>query len=198
MGSRKNWDLPSEQRIALVVLAIAFLAGGGCGCLLAALSGGAGAQELSGYLAGYLALARDGELPRGLWPLLWGQLKYVLAALALSFTALGVAGLPILLGVRGFFFSFPVACFCRVFGGSGLFPAFVLFGLPALLWAPALFLAGVPVFPGGQRPAGERRLSLDGVFWCRAGLCVGLGLAAGLLEYWVVPVLLRGVARVVL
>lgn len=204
MGSKKNWDLPSEQRFGLAVLAVAFLAGGGAGCLLAALSNGTGAQELSGYLTDYLTLAQEGELPRGLWSLLWSQLKYILAALVLGLTALGLAGLPVLFGVRGFFFSFSAACFCRVFGGRGLFPAFVLFGLPALLWVPALFMSGVTGFLSAQqllrRPSGEGRggLALNGACLCRAGLCVGLGAAAGLLEYWVVPVLLRAAARVVL
>ncbi len=79
-----------------------------------------------------------------------------------------------------------------------------MFGLPALLWAPALFMAGVPGFLSAQqllrRALGEGRggLPLNGAYWCRAGLCVGLALAAGLLECWVVPVLLRGIARVVL
>lgn len=204
MRIRKKWDLPSEQIGALAVLSAAFLIGGGAGCLLAALSSGAGAQELSGYLAGYLSLAQEGELPRGLWPVLWGQMKYLLAVFILGLTAMGVAGLPVLFGIRGFFFSFPVACFCRVFGMRGLFPAFLLFGLPALLWAPALFLTGTPGLLSSRqllsRFLGENRggLPLNGGWWWRAGLCAGLVLAAGLLEYWVVPVLLRGAARVIL
>lgn len=205
MGMRiKKWDLPSEQSGALAILAIAFLIGGVAGCLLAVLSSGAGAEELACYLADYLSLAREGDLPRGLWPILWGHTKYLLAALILGLTALGLAGLPILFGVRGFFFAFPVACFCRVFGGKGLLPAFVLFGLPALLWVPALFMAGVPGILSARqllrRSFGEGRggLPLNGALWGRAGLCVSLALAAGLLEYWVVPVLLRGLARVIL
>ena len=207
MGMRihKKWDLPSGQSGALALLAVAFLLGGAAGCFLAALSGEAGVKELGGYLTGYLALAQDGELPRGLWTVLWGQMKYLLAALVLSVTALGLAGLPVLFGVRGFFFSFPVACFCRVFGGRGLLPAFVLFGLPALLWAPALFMTGVPGLLSAQqqlrRSAGELRGGLPllkGGWWCRVGLCTGLTLAAGLLEYWVVPVLIRAAARVIL
>ena len=54
---RKKWDLPSEQRAALAVLGTLFLLGGGAGCLFAALSDGEGAEELSGYLSGYLELA---------------------------------------------------------------------------------------------------------------------------------------------
>lgn len=204
MEMRKKWDLPSEQGRALVVLSIAFLMGGMAGCVLAALSGGAGAEELSRYLVDYLTLTQDGQLSRSLWPVLWGQVRYLMAALLLGLTALGLAGFPLLFGVRGFFVSFPAACFCRVFGARGLFPAFILFGLPALLWAPALFLLGVSGFLSAQqllrRALGEGRggLPLNGAYWCRAGLCVGLALAAGFLEYWVVPVLLQETAQVIL
>ena len=201
---RKKWDLPLEQRVALIVLSAAFLLGGGLGCLLAALSGGSGAEELGGYLTGYLTLARENGLSRVLWPLLWGELKYLLAVLVLGLTALGLAGLPVVFGVRGFFLSFSAACFCRVFGQRGLLPAFFLFGLPALLWVPALFLSGVPGFLSARqllrRASGDGRNApgLTGTWWCRAGLCAGLSLAAGLLEYWAVPVLVRAAARVIL
>lgn len=197
---RKKWDLQSEQSGTLAVLALPFLVGGIAGCLLAALSSGAGAEDLCGYLTGYLSLAQEGELPRGLWALLWGQVKYLLAALVLGMTALGLAGLPLLFGIRGFFFSFPVACFCRVFGVSGLFPALVLFALPALLWTPALFIAGVRGFASARQLLRQGRVNFSpgGGWWFQAGLCAGLVLAAGLLEYWVVPVLLRAAARMTL
>lgn len=205
MKLRRKWDLPSEQRTALMILGTLFLLGGGAGCLFAAMSDGAGAGELSAYLAGYLELARGGDLPRELWAVLWGQIKYQLAAVALGLTALGVVGLPVLFGVRGFFLSFSAACFFRVFGGRGMLPAFALFGLPALLWAPALFLSGTPGLLAAQkllrRSLGEERGGsplLDRSLWVRAGVSMGLALAAGLLEYWVVPVLLRAAARIVL
>ena len=139
MRIRKKWDLPSEQTGALAVLSLAFLVGGSAGCFLAALSGKSGAEELGSYLVDYLTLAGGTDLPRNLWTVVWGQVRYLLAALVLGLTALGLVGLPVLFGLRGFFFAFPVACFCRVFGVRGLFPAFILFFLPALLWAPALF-----------------------------------------------------------
>lgn len=204
MRVKQKWDLPLEQRVALGVLSAAFLLGGAAGCLLASLSGGAGAEELGGYLTGYLELAREGTLPRALLPLIWGQAKYLLAVLVLGLTALGLAGIPILFGLRGFFFSFSAACFCRVFGRRGLLPAFFLFGLPALLWVPALFLSGVPGFLSAgrllRRTSGDGRgvAPLNGAWWGRAGLCAGLALASGLLEYWAVPVLLRAAARVIL
>ena len=204
MRIRKKWDWPSEQSRALVVLSISFLIGGMIGCILATLSGGTGAEELGRYLVDYLTLAQSGQLPQSVCTVLWGQVKYLLAALLFGLTALGLAGFPVLFGLRGFFLSFSVACFCRVFGSRGLFPACLLFALPALLWAPALFLMGVSGFLSAQqllrRVLGEGRggLPLNGAYWCRAGLCVGLALAAGLLEYWVVPVLLRETAQVIL
>lgn len=204
MRIRKKWDLPPDLSFALVILSISFLIGGIAGCVLAALSDGAGAEELSRYLVDYLSLTQGGQLSRGLWPVLWGQVKYLLASLLLGLAALGLAGFPVLFGVRGFFLSFPVACFCRVFGKRGLLPASFLFGLPALLWAPALFLMGTSGFLSAQqllrRALGEGRggLTFNGAYWCRVGLCAGLSIAAGLLEYWVVPVLLRETAHVIL
>ena len=98
--------------------------------------------------------------------------------------------------------AFPAACFLRVFGGRGLLPAFALFGLPALLWAPALFLLGTSGFCSSRRllgrTLGEGGGSLFPVNWYQAGVCLCLSLTAGLLEFWVVPVLLRGMTRVVL
>ena len=204
-GVGKKWDLPWDQGGALGLLSLCFLAGGAAGCLFAALSDGQGAQALGDYLADYLLLAGEGEVLGGLWSILRNRLQYLLAALILGETAFGVVGLPILFGVRGFFLCFSVGCFCRVFGGAGLLPAFSLFGLPALLWVPALFLAGVQ---GLQRSRGLLNRALGtggrvqqapwGELLPRAGLCVGLTVGCGLLEYWVVPVLLAAFARVVL
>lgn len=202
---RKKWDLPSEQMAAMAALGALFLLGGVLGCLAAALALGGEADELCAYLADYLTLSTLGELPRELWFVLWGQLKYLLAVFVLGFTAIGVVCLPLLLGVKGFLLSFSVTCFCRVFGSAGLLPAFVLFGLPALLSVPALFLAGVQSFSNAMGllhrllgDSGRRELFLGTVDWCRIGLCAGLMIGCGLLEYWVVPVLLQAVAQAVL
>lgn len=200
---RKKWDLPLERRSSLAVLSVFFLIGGGAGCLFAAVSDGEGVSELCTYLTGYLELAAENQLPRGLWAVLWGQLKYPLAAAVLGLTALGAVGLPILFSVRGFFLSFPVACFLRVFGGRGLLPAFALFALPALLWAPALFLLGTFGFSSARRLLNRTLGDGSGGLlppgsWYQAGACLCLSLAAGLLEFWVVPVLLRGLAKFVL
>ena len=203
---RKNWDLPRQFAGALALLSGCFFLGGLAGCLFAALADGQSARELSAYLADYLLLARDGGLPADLGPLLWERMKYLLAALALGITALGVPGIPVLMAARGFFLSFSVGCFCRVFGAAGLLPAFALFGLPALLWAPALFVAGVQALGCAGlllrrtlgRESGGGLLPPDRETLARMGLSVGLTLGCGLMEYWVVPVLLEACARAVL
>lgn len=198
---KKGRELDWPKGVALAVLSLSFLLGGCAGCVLAGLAGGEGGRELSAYLTDYLAAVDTVPAP-GLWTVLWEHGKILLAALLLGLTALGVLGLPLLFGVRGFFFTFSVACFCRVFGTGGALPSFVLFALPALLWAPALFLAGTQSLRSSRqllgRALGEERTSPvfgKPSYWCTAGLCAGLTLAGCLLECWVVPVLLRAAAR---
>lgn len=200
MGKRTanelDWLWPAGG--ALPVLGLALLLGGAAGAALAALAGGEGAGELSGYLADYLRLAGQEGQAAGFWPLLWDHLRWLLAALVLGMTALGAAALPALFAVRGFFFAFSVGCFCRVFGGAGLLPAFALFGLSALLWMPALFLAGVPGLARARRLLAGGGQGGTGVSWARLALCGALTLAAALTERWVAPALLRAAARAVL
>ena len=204
MGKREHWDLPSGQGAVLLLLSALFVLGGAAGAMFAGLAGGEGAVRLEEYLNDYFVLVRDSGVPRELWPALWEQLRYVAAAAVLGVTALGVVGIPVLFCVRGFLFTFCVGCFCRFFGGAGLIPALVLFGLPALLWCPALFLAGLQGFSGSRcllcRGLGDSRcpLPFTPAYWLRMGLWAGLALACGGLVYGVVPVLLRAAVRAVL
>ena len=201
---RKKWDLPSEQWVPLASLSGFFLLGGLCGSIFASLADGQGGQELCDYLRDYLGLVRDGALFHNFWSGLWEELRYLLAVFLLGLTGIGVVGLPLLFGVRGFFFAFSVACFCRVFGSSGLLPALFLFGLPALLWGPALFLSGVQGLNGSRklllRGLGDGRdaLPFAPVYWGKLTVSFILILLCGLVEYHVIPVLLRAAARVVL
>lgn len=202
---RKKWTILWGQGASVVVLGAAFLLGGIAGGLFAGLAQGEGALELGSYLSDYLTLAAEGTIIRSFWPLLWEQMRYLLAAVILGVTAIGVVGLPVLFGVRGFFFTFSVGCFFRVFGGAGLLPALVLFGLPALLWAPGFFVAGTQGLSNAQallrRGFGEGRSELPVCqmpYWVRTGLCCVLFVVCSALEYVVVPVLLKAAAHVVL
>lgn len=193
---RRRWDLPLEQTGAVLVLGLVFLVGGLLGLLFVGLADGAGAQELDAYLRDYLRLSQEGKLGGVFWPALLERWGYLLPVLLLGLTPLGVLGIPAVLGVRGFDLAFSAACFCRVFGGVGLLPAFVLFGIPALIWCPVLFLAGSRGFcQAGQ--AGPGVLSGRN-FWLPAGIFLVLMLLCAVLENTAVPVLLQAAAQLVL
>ena len=202
---RKKWTLLWGQGASVLVLGAAFFLGGIAGGVFAGLAQGEGALELGNYLSDYLTLAAEGTVLRSFWPILWEQMRYFLAIVVLGLTAVGAVGLPVLFGVRGFFFSFSVGCFLRVFGGAGLLPALVLFGLPALLWAPGFFLTGTQSLSNARcllrRGLREGRSELPAsqmVYWGRTGLCCVLFVVCSALVYVVVPVLLKTAAYMVL
>ena len=136
--------------------------------------------------------------------MLWEQGRFLIGLCILGVTALGVAGIPVLFLARGFLFSFSVAAFCRIFGPVGLASAFFLFGLPALLWAPVLFLAGCQCLEGAYallcRVLGDGRAPLPqgSAYWGKLAL-YGLGLVVCVtLECMAAPVLLKAAAQFVL
>lgn len=204
MGKRvqKKLDLLSEQTGAVCLLGVVCLIGGLLGVLYVGLESQSGADELRLYLTDYLSVLEDGHANIPLWPLLRDRLGMLLLALLLGSTPLGVVGLPVLFCIQGFRFGFSVACFCRAFGGAGLFPAFALFGLPELIWLPLLFLAGthglllVREMLTAKRTGGGA-VSMSGL-WLRLGVYAVLLVVCVLIENMVVPVLLRAAAQVVL
>lgn len=203
MGKRLRgaYALPLYRVGPAILLAAAFLLGGVLGCLFARGMPAGEVAGLSDYLEGYLRLAETGEVPRALPQLLWSRLWPLGAALVLGCSGLGLAGLPLLCGGCGFFYAFSSACFCLLFGWRGLFPAFALFGLPALLWVPALLLTGCA---GVRQSAGLLRLCRGGPvpepvpLRPRLALSVPLLLGSALVEYSAAPPLLRASAAVLL
>ena len=167
-------------------------------------AGSQAAQELESFLRDYLSAAQAGEIQARFWPMLWEQGRFLIGLCILGVTALGVAGIPVLFLARGFLFSFSVAAFCRIFGPVGLASAFFLFGLPALLWAPVLFLAGCQCLEGAYallcRVLGDGRAPLPqgSAYWGKLAL-YGLGLVVCVtLECMAAPVLLKAAAQFVL
>lgn len=204
MGKRvqKNWDLLSGQTGAICLLGVTFLVGGLLGVLYVGLESQSGAEELRNYLIDYLSVLSNGTAEVSLWPLLRDRLSVLLLTLLLGSTPLGVLGLPVLFCIQGFRFGFSVTCFCRVFGGAGLFPAFALLGLPEIIWLPLLFLAGTRGLLLVRdmltaRRTGGGAVSMSGL-WLRLGLYTVLLVVCVLIENMAVPVLLRAAAQVVL
>ena len=132
----------------LAILGSAFLLGGLLGAALVSMIAQPAAEALSAYLRDYLTAGQAGKVAVGFWPMLWEQGRFFFGVCVLGLTALGTVGIPVLFGARGFLFAFSVAGFCRAFGPVGLGPALFLFGLPAFLWGPILFLAGTQSMEG--------------------------------------------------
>ena len=203
MGRRKKWkvDLLSGRMAALCLLSVLFFAGSVAGCIAAGAIRDDGGV-LTEYLHNYLnALERDGTLIR-LFSVLWQTVRFPLAVFLLGLTALGIMVLPVLFAVRGFAFSYAVSALFRIMGAQGLLLAFVLFGVSAVLWMPALFELGVQGLLGSyglfRRVGGDGRYPLcyGGKFFVRSGVCAAiLGLCAGA-ECFVIPLLLRMIAGV--
>jgi len=194
---RDRSALPPGRTRILAVIGAAFFLGGLAGVFFVRLSGATDSASMSCYLTDYLSLVQEGEIDFSVWTLLVELLQTFFLLILLSASIFGIVGLPLVCLERGFVLSFASACFVRVFGLVGILPAFILFGLPALLWAPALFLAASAGWTGGYGST-SRESRLNASFLHRFFVCLLLMILCALLEWLVVPVLLSGAAGVVL
>lgn len=198
------WNVPAEGITpALVILSISFLAGGLTGCLVAAQVGGAGEASLNAYLQAFLQTAWTGGVDApALWSQVWDTLRWPLLALLLGLTAIGVLGLPVLFGTRGFLLAFSIASFVRAFGGTGWLLACLVFGIGGMLSLPALFVLGVQSFLSARALAARVRGEEKGkVLWgrvclVRCAMCGGILCVCILLEQTAVPALLSSAANI--
>ena len=203
MGRRKKWkmDLLSGQTAALILLGTFFFAGSVIGCVATGLLRDPSGTLLD-YIRGYLELlAQDGVAVRFL-SVFWEISKFSVIAVLLGFTALGVAGLPLLFAVRGFLLCYAVAVFYRILGLDGLLPGFFLFGLSAFIWMPVLFQLGVRGMLSSygflRRATGDVRYPLrgNGGFLICCGICAAALCVCAMVEYFVVPALLQRVTGI--
>ena len=199
------WSPTIEGTPALVVTAAFFILGVLIGCLTAFRINTDGTEALCAYLERFLSMAREGELVLPQFPaLLWRTLRWPLAAFLLSFTALGLLGIPLLSALRGFFLAFSVASFARVYGHDGLTVAFLLQGIPGLLSVPAFFLLSTQslsaayTLAGRGSGQGRRDLPYGRDYFLRCGLCAGVFFASLLVECYLVPILVTGWAGALL
>jgi len=81
----------------------------------------------------------------------WKEGRWFLVCALLGATKLGVAVLPVLFIMRGFFFAFGSACLFRFFGLIGFLPVGIIFVLPALFWMPGFLLFGMSRISAGIR-----------------------------------------------
>ena len=126
-----------DRMVSVVILAAAFSLGMLIGFLFGALI--PAGEGLSEYLAGYFSSVGQGSLSLSFLSVAWELLRWILFAFVLSFSRLGLIGLPVLLLARGFMLSHAVSVFVRTLGGCGLWMALAVFGVTAVLVIPALF-----------------------------------------------------------
>ncbi len=179
----KVWSVPGGAWFPVtLLLTLLFLTGGLAGCAMASWVGGSGSEGLASYIRSYLLAAQEGVgSSPSVFALCWDVFRYPVAVLILGFTALGLIGIPLAFAARGFFLSFAVSSFVRMFGGHGFLLAAVVFGIPGVISIPVLFVLGAQGWMASRTMAerlshsGRRALPYDRLYWTRCGACaVGL------------------------
>lgn len=178
----------------LAVLAACFGAGAVGGFLFSAAGGDN--PELTGYLQQYFYSAGQGDgLRPSLGATVWDLLRWPLAAFLLGFTPAGAAGIPLLMGARGFLLAFAATTFARLFHLPGAAAALAAFGVTALMAVPVLFVVAAEGFR-------QSLYRLPGTSVCpvrwdeQAGTlapCAGLLILAAALQQTVMPALFSAI-----
>jgi hypothetical protein len=135
----------SSKRTTLLLTSVAFLLGAAVGWL-AALYAVPEGQMLS-FMRGYAAAYAAPDLRQALL----GNFLAPALVFLLGLTLPGVVLIPAVVAGRGFFLSFAVAVYARVFGLPGILLAFGAVGLPGLLTVPCLFALAVFGFAFSRR-----------------------------------------------
>lgn len=194
------WSPASEGVSALVVTAAFFALGSALGGFFSACASEGGSEVISAYLTQFLSQAQqDGLLYPDLFQFLWLSLRWPFAAFVLGFSALGLLGLPLLSGMRGFLFSFSVGVLSRALGRQGLGIAFLLLGVSGLISIPVFLLVATQSFMAARslasRGQGKRELPYDRAYILRCSFAVLFLLVSLILEWYFVPSLLSSWAE---
>ena len=180
----------------ILIVSGCFLIGSVLGSFLGMCTGDSGVAEIDLFLRDFLNLAGTREVIWSVPAVLWHRGRWLLCCCILSLSSLGIAFLPVLFGMRGFLLAFGVSCFVQVFGAMGLIPAVLLFGIPALLWAPGFLIFGVACLRWSLQNVGRAEPLLACDF--RSGMCAaGLFLMMCVIfECGLLPSLLSAAARI--
>ena len=176
----------------LAFLAVCFSVGALGGFFFSGWSGDN--PELLDYLRRYFQMTGQGRgAEPSLWSSIWELTRWPLAAFLLGSTALGAAGLPLLLGARGFLLSYAAATLARLFGLSGAAASLAAFGATALVAVPVLFVVSADAFRQSlRRLAGERSPAWSQRLQALTP-CAGLLVLAAALQQTLMPALLTAV-----
>lgn len=192
MGGRIRSTPARDGLTRLAILGVCFAAGALSGFLFSGWSGDN--PELLDYLRRYFQMSSQGRgVEPSLWSSIWDLTRWPLVAFLLGSTALGAAGIPILLVVRGFLLAFSAAVFAQMFGLPGVAASLAAFGVTALVAVPVLFVVSADAFhqslgrlSGERVPAWSQRAQ-------SLAPCMGLLVLAVALQQTLMPALLTAV-----
>lgn len=179
-----------DSLVRLGILSGVFLVGA-FGGLFFALLGGSHQALAESLLIYFQGLAQSGSGDISVLPAVWDVFRWPALSFVLGYTALGIAGIPVLLCMRGFLLTYSSAAFMQMFGAEGLSASVIFFGVAGLLTVPVMFAVSTYSF----RAALLRRFGGDepGQTWIGMGAlapCTGLLILAVVLQCCVIPAVL--------
>lgn len=202
MVNHRSKDAGRPRRLS-VILSCGFLIGSILGATWAAGLDSVQTEQLRSYISEYLSVAEQTGVAVAFGSVFWNHFRWYLCLFFFGLSACCVLCLPVMLGLRGFLLTFAVGCFLRVFGGTGIVPVLVLFGLPSVLWLPAMWIAVSSMMEccfsqiaskgGAWKPAPGLRHDVAAAL----GISFLLVLLCVFLEYWILPGLLSVAARII-
>lgn len=178
-----------------------------CGVLLGTFTAGSinesGSMSLYGEVSEYIEQIESGGIIRADFiSALIVAFKYPVFVIFLGFSIPGFVIMPFVLGLRGFYLSFSIATFIKVFGSGGALVAFGLFGLTALITIPCLFILAAQsfsssyglwrIFRGKSRAVMSRYYSDGYIFRCVVAQAVLL--FSVLVELYITPMFVSAVS----
>lgn len=192
MGDRVRSASTWGRSTQLAILGIFFSLGTLGGFSFSGWSGDS--PELLDHLLAYFQAAGQGSgIEPSLWSSIWDLVRWPLAAFLLGSTALGVVGIPLLLGARGFFLAYSASAFSRMFGLPGMAASLAAFGITAVVAVPVLFVVSADAFRQSlSRSFGERPFAWDQRVQALSP-CAGLLVLAVALQQTLMPALFTAV-----
>lgn len=120
-----------------------------CGCVAGTFSSAyvREGSALTQFFSEYLSLEQDGSfIDPSFFSVLIDTIKYPIAVFAFGFSMLGVIGIPVLAGARGYVLAFSVSLMVRLYGGDGVLLALSLFAVNTLITIPCFLILSAQAF----------------------------------------------------
>ena len=197
----KVWDVQVGSSIlpSLIFICVFFIIGAIAGSMTAAGTGNE--TELSSAAADYMqrASVSFGSVYLKL-------IEYPIALVMCGICVFGAVLIPIVIAVRGFFLSFAMTTFIRIYGGAGLLYSASLFGIQTLFVLPCVFLLAAQGLVSSSHlfslASGRgKKISgpvFGGAYFLRVLICFAVILLCSAAETYLTPYLISLVAKNIL